>query len=330
MRTPLLALLALLVLTGCASQRASDGGERTPARAPLVFTGTGEATTLEAVAEHARRFEAILVGENHGHPLGLETAADLWKKVVEQAPGAALAMEFFERDEQAALDDYLAGIVDEVAFKKAAGRTDGNYPEGHRAMIEAAKAGKRPVEAANAPRRYVRLARSEGFDRLRALTPEQARLVRIPENLPTGAYRAAFDEIMATPHAPPTTAPGATLPPPETPEEKQKRLDAGFRSQSTWDWTMAESVARSVQAGRTPTMLVVGRFHIERHPVKDGGTRTPGDEGGTTLALRAMRPGISVLTVTFVNQWPEDGKLRPEDKDRADVVVYVGPDPASN
>ncbi len=329
MRTPLLALFALLALTGCASQRVADDVDRAPARVPLVFTGAGEATTLDAVAENARRFEAILVGENHGHPLGLQTAAELWSKVLERAPSAALAMEFFERDEQAALDDYLAGITDEAGFRKAAARTEGNYPDGHRAMIEAAKAGKRPVEAANAPRRYVRLARSEGFDRLRALTPEQARLVRIPDSLPTGAYRAAFDAIMATPHAPPTSAPGATPPPPETPEEKQKRLDAGFRSQSTWDWTMAESVARSVQAGRTPTMLVVGRFRIERHPVKADGTRTPGDEGGTTLALQAMRPRISVLTVTFVNEWPEDGRLRAEDQGRADVVVYVGPDPTS-
>ncbi len=309
----------LFSLLGCSQTLQRLPIEQHPiAQSPLFFRGTGEATTLDAVADEAARVDAVLVGENHGHPLGLQTAADLWSKVIERAPHAALAMEFIERNEQAALDDYLAGIGDEAAFKKATGRTEGNYPPGHRAMVEAAKAKGLPVIAANAPRRYVRLARSEGFDRLRALSSEQARLFRVPDALPTGAYRAEFDEVMATPHE---KGPNA---PPETPEEKQARLDSTFRSQSTWDWTMGESVARAIGERRTPTLLVVGRFHIERHGGGDGSAR---DEGGTTQALRALSPGVRVLTVLFVDAWPEGRQLRPEDASRADVLVYVGPSP---
>jgi uncharacterized iron-regulated protein len=50
--------------------------------------------------------------------------------VLSKADKAALALEFFERDEQTRLDEYLAGVTDEAAFKKRTARTDGNYPPG--------------------------------------------------------------------------------------------------------------------------------------------------------------------------------------------------------
>lgn len=298
------ALAAIGTLTGCSSGPAQAGAAETVAvRAPVFFRGDGSKADLSDVVNAGRGAEAVLVGENHGHPLGLQTAAELWS-VLAQEDNAALAMEFFERDEQAGLDDYLAGITTEEAFRKATNRTASNYPAGHRKMVEDAKGRGRPVIAANAPRRYVRLARTEGFDRLRGLTPEQARLVRVPDALPTGPYQEAFDEFMNGAVA--TRTPESA----EDAEARKQRTQAMFRSQSTWDWTMAESVVRSVSGGRTPTLLVIGRFHIDK-------------EGGTVLATRAMRPGTRIVTVSFVDAWSES--LREEDKGRADFVVYVGP-----
>ena len=46
-------------------------------------------------------------------------------------------------------------------------------------------------------------------------------------------------------------------------------------------------------------------------------------DGGTVLAMRAMRPGVRIVSVSFVNEWSET--LKEEDKGRADFVVYVGP-----
>ncbi len=302
------ALAAIGTLGGCSSGPAKAGAAVATAevRSPVFFRGDGTKADLSDVVNAGRVAEAVLVGENHGHPLGLQTAAQLWS-VLAQEESSALAMEFFERDEQTGLDDYLAGITTEEAFRKATNRTASNYPAGHRKMVEDAKGRGRPVIAANAPRRYVRLARTEGFDRLRGLTPEQARLVRVPDALPTGPYQEAFDEFMNGAVA--TRAPESA----EDAEARRKRTEAMFRSQSTWDWTMAESVVRLVSSGRTPTLLVIGRFHIDK-------------EGGTVLAVRAMRPGTRIVTVSFVDAWSE--KLREEDLGRADFVVYVGPQPA--
>lgn len=310
-RLAFLPILAAL-LGGCAAV------PKAPApidpRSVAVFDGrTGARVDWNALASAAADADALLIGENHGHPLGLPSAAALFDDVLARSDRAVLALEFFERHEQADIDDYLGGLTDEPAFRKAAARTPGNYPEAHRAMLEAAKKAKRPVVAANAPRRYVRLARSAGYDRLASLTPEQRRLFRVPDALPTGRYRDDFDKVMAAApasHAP--TKPGQPAPPPEDDAAKKARLDATFRSQSLWDWTMADSVASAMSSG-APVVLVVGRFHVDH-------------EGGLVQALRALRPGARVVVLSYIDA-PAPAALADADRGRADFVAYVGPGP---
>ncbi|NUQ49747.1 MAG: ChaN family lipoprotein, partial [Phycisphaerae bacterium] len=252
----------------------------------------------------ARAADVFVIGENHGHRLGLSVAAAIWDDVLDGAPDAALALEFFERDQQACIDDYLAGLTDEATFKRMARRNDNNYPAGHRAMLEYAKSADVPVIAANSPRVYVRAASREGFDRLLELTPEQRRLFRVPDELPAGRYREDFERVMtgnADAHGD-----GAASQPAST----RPSLDGPFRAQSVWDWTMAESVSRALQAGRRPVLLVVGRFHSDFR-------------GGLIQALERLTPGVRVLTLSFVNETSD--VLREEDQHRADFVIYVGP-----
>jgi uncharacterized iron-regulated protein len=98
----------------------------------------------------------------------------------------------------------------------------------------------------------------------------------------------------------------------ETPEEKAKRLENGFRAQSLWDWTMAESIADALDARNAPVVQVVGRFHSDFR-------------GGLIEALEKMRPGTRIVTISTIDEtW---GVLRDEDRGRADFVVYVGPGP---
>lgn len=292
------------LLAGCAATGAAPSNNAA-SRGPAVFHGdSGLPASLDDIASQSARSPAVLLGENHGHPLGLATAADLFDRVLAKAPSASLALEFIERDSQPALDDYLAGLIDEPTFRTITRRTDSNYPPGHRAMVERAKSAGRPVLAANAPRVYVRLARTQGYERLATLTPEQRRLFRVPPQLATGRYRDDFENIMNSmkPDAKPSP-------------ERTAQIDSMFRSQQVWDWTMGESVARLVSAGATPAVLVVGRFHIDHR-------------GGTVQAFEQLSPGSRALTVTFVDVWSD--RLRDEDKGLADFVVYVGPSPQQN
>lgn len=309
-------------------------------RGLVLYAADGTTISWSELVRRAAESEVVLIGETHGQRLGLALAAALWDDVL-RAGGAsstaALSLEFFERDEQTAMDDYLAGLIDEAAFRKATDRSEGNYPEGHRAMVEAAKAAKRPVIASNAPRRYVRLARTDGFDRLSALTPEQQRLFNRPGALTEGRYREEFSRLMGgmgghdaatTPAASSANASkSADQPPPPAGSEEESRLRAEadakakadaenrakiegfFRAQNVWDATMADSIVHGLGAGYRPIVHVVGQFHTDF-------------KGGLTERLLSARPGCRALVLSVVDI--ASSTLRTEDSGRADVVVYVG------
>ncbi len=293
--TSLLARCALLALTAALPACASSGAAREtrgPSVAPAlteqdmakarqtpVVRGDGGAASWTELVETCGRADAVIVAERHGFKPGLAGAAALWSSLVDFIDGQgiatrpALALEFWERDHQVQLDDYLAGITDEAGLVSAMGwtgaRADQSFPPGHRAMVNSAKAKQLPVIAANAPRRYVRLARLEGYERLLNLNERQRALFRIPTRLIEGRYRDDFERIMGGDPVNPTH-------------------DAMFRSQQVWDWTMADSLARAIDAGHRPVVLVVGAFHAEH-------------DGGLNQALRELRPGTRVVTVSFLD-----------------------------
>jgi uncharacterized iron-regulated protein len=247
--------------------------------------------------------DAVLFGELHGHPVGLPVAAAIWKDMLsfrgrDETP--ALLLEFFERDQQLAIDEYLAGMIEEETFIKRSARSASNFPDAHQAMFNATKDAGGVVIAANAPRRYVRLARTEGYDHLRAMSPAQRETFVLPptEDGPA-AYRERFVEIMSGMRS--TEGAG-----------KQPGMDPMdfLRSQLVWDATMADSVATALKAGHEPVALVVGRFHVEFN-------------GATVEYLKRQRPGADVLTIVMVERWSEE--LAEEDKGRGDIVIYVGP-----
>ena len=304
MNEPKLLRSAIVLLMSLQAGCATTGGGREPAapsaqeaRAVAIFHGeSGARTTWDELVAAASEVDVVFIGENHGVRLGLASAAALFEDLVDRAPSASLSMEFLERDEQVFVDDYVSGVSTMEEFERVSGRTASNFPPGHRAMVEAAAGASRPVHASNAPRRYVSLARREGFERLAALTAEQRRCLRIPDDLIGGRYREAFDEEM-TPEDEVDS------------EEWRERLDAVYRAQSVWDWTMAESVARAVQAGERPVVHVVGSFHVNHR-------------GGTVQVLERLAPSARVLIVSFVDE--ASAVLAEDDAGRGDFVVYVG------
>jgi uncharacterized iron-regulated protein len=313
MRRIMVVVLGGAVLGGCAARPAVEveAVEEVAARSALVLDGEGgERVAWASLVNKAAAADVVVIGEMHGHEKGLSVAAALWEDVVSQAQGAgrdpALCMEFFERDEQAALDDYLTGVTDEEAFRKATGRTDGNYPAGHRAMIETAKAAGVRVYAANAPRRYATVARTDGFEKLEGLRGSQQRLFVVPQKMPEGEYKDRFFEQMGgmlSTHG----GEGAE----EMDEEaKQAKLEGYFRAQSMWDATMADTICTALAAGRGPVVQVVGQFHSDR-------------EGGVVARVRERRPEAKIVTVSMSAS--EGEVLVDDDKGRATYVVPVGP-----
>jgi uncharacterized iron-regulated protein len=310
-----LALVVALLTSACATTAVPKPAPPAPVRPTLarelvaqdpravrVFDGhSGASFSWEQLVERAGASDLVLIGENHGHPLGLACAAALFEDLMALHSCAGLSMEFFERDEQSRIDDWLSGLSDESTFEKrtqrsSTGSTGGNWPAGHRAMLHTAKRAGRAVIAANAPRALVRLVREKGYGALDALTEEQQRLVFVPPWLVEGRYREEFNKFMAGDWGPYEA-------------EQAARLESVFRSQSLWDWTMADSIRKGLERGIAPLVHVVGRFHVDH-------------QGGTVQAVRILRPDARIFVVSFVDEQAE--ALEEDDRERGDAVIYVG------
>jgi uncharacterized iron-regulated protein len=299
------ALAAFTLLTACQTPKRAP--EPVDPRTVPVFAGDASgAVAWDRFVDTCADASVVVIGEVHGHPLGLAVAAELFDDILERRPTAVLSMEFYERDDQTALDDYVAGITSAEEFDRATFRNPGNNPEGHRRMVEAARLAGRPVVGANAPRRYARLARTEGFDRLRALTPTQRRHFEIPDALPDNAYSSRFRAAMSS-----MGGHGSMHGDGEDP------ITGFLRSQTLWDVTMAESIADATAQG-APVVHVVGRFHSEF------GTE-PGKSGLADAIAQRIQPDQRMIIITVVDA--DAPLLRVEDVGRGHFVVYVGPLP---
>lgn len=289
-----------------------------PTHEPVFFHGaSGRQAGWDEIVNRAWRADVVIIGETHGHETGLRTAAELWDAIIERAGSAsvsrrpALAMEFFERDQQLAIDDYLAGLIDEATFRQRANKSsESGYPDGHRRMVESAKSAGLRVIAANAPRRYVTLSRTRGFDAVQELSAEQRRMVSVPLAEPSLSYRERFFDVMRPMfmggggHA----AGGADQAQPDM-ADVDRRVSAFYRAQTVWDATMAESVVSALSDGDRPVVLVVGRFHSDF-------------EGGTAELIRRRWPVADIVTLSFAGR--EGEELSGEDIGRATFVVYAG------
>lgn len=328
--------MAVALLAGCQSgQRSSADREaalarwqqgESAARQPIatitVFDGRSGAQIKHGIwtelAARIAQADVVIIGEQHDDAIGHAVELRITQLVVQEYGGAAaLSMEMLERDEQPIVNDYLDDLIDVEAFVKLTESTDwagkGSWAEWYQPMIDEAKASGAKVIAANAPRRYVRVARRDGYDRLESLDPQRQALFDVPVGALEGPYRDRFMALMSPPApAPPPPPEGgstAARPNPHAGAASTEQLDATFRSQMLWDATMAASIDQAMDHGVNKVVHVVGQFHSDF-------------EGGTVQQLRARRPEVRILTISL--QPVEATSLREADRGRADVVIYTG------
>jgi uncharacterized iron-regulated protein len=299
----------LLVLLIAPPARAQDSSPGIPDSAYVpgeyrVFTGAGERATLDDIVAEMGRHQVVFVGESHDDPTGHMLEAELLERAYAAygAPGSnggaprtvALSLEFFQRDVQAIVDEYLRGLITERAFL-ADSRPWPRYETDYRPLIEFAKQNGLPVIAANAPRRYASRVTMHGRESLYDLGPEAlASLAPLPYGQPSEEYRDQWIQVISEVMAEEGMKCGVPIPEPEEGEEAvQPRAPVGshdtmgnqLHSQALWDATMAYWIADYLM--RRPDALVlhmVGGFHVER------GTGTPEH-------LAAYRPGTPYMIV---------------------------------
>lgn len=271
----------------------------------IAYDGhSGQPLTPDEVFAKAGEVEAVFLGEQHNHAAGHALQREIYAGLCQTYPGTSLSLEMLERDEQGFVEDWLEGIIDAGQLAQLTRSENwagaGSWVAWYQPILDVAQDHGERIIAANAPRRYVRLARTEGYDRLDQLSADRARLVRRPSEPLTGPYKDRFFEMLGGMHGE-----GGN------PAEQEAFLGAMFRSQQVWDATMAESIANGLapSLGKERVVHLCGSFHSDF-------------TGGTVMALEQLRPGTSVLTISLL---PDDGRegLLPADQGRADIVIYA-------
>jgi uncharacterized iron-regulated protein len=262
----------------------------TPSRPFALYDAEGRPTTFEAFLEGSRDADLVAIGELHGHPVGADFELRTLTALAATGRPLALAMEFFERDVQQALDDYLAGKSAEADFVKAT-RQSPAYAKTHRPLIEFAKAKGIPVIAANAPRRLVteyRKGEKPYAEYLSGLSEADRGFLPAETTLATGPYFDRWSKLMGP--------------------ERGPRL---LKGQSLWDDAMADAVAtyRAAHPDHR-VLLVVGGFHVAGRL-------------GTITKYAERRPGDRVRLMVMSAGTPPDLAFDPADRGEGDLILTV-------
>lgn len=254
------------------------------------FRGDGTPTDLQEVLGVLLAADLVAFGELHGQASGAAAELAIFEALAASDRPVALAMEFFERDTQAALDAYLRGELEEAEFRKAT-RQGADYARTHGPLIELCKERGIPVIAANAPRRLVRAYRQteDGYDDFLAAQSEQDRAYLPRETtILEDDYQTRFMALMGSERGP-----------------------TFFRSQSLWDDAMAEAVADFRDAHpEHRVFLIVGGFHVT--------------QGLGTISKYRMRRGKDEVRIALMS--PARGNeatFTASDAGTADAILKV-------
>lgn len=276
-----------------------------------VFAGDGTPVSLEHIVDAMAEVEVVFIGETHDDPTAHHLEFELLRLANERYGIAstdddagrpiALSLEFFQRDVQLILDEYLAGLINEDRFLDAS-RPWPRYETDYRQLVEYAKEENLPVVAANAPARYANRAARLGRESLEELSSAaKATLPPLPYGEASRAYLDQFVQVMMDVQAQERQRCGVPIPESDEagaahqPTSAHSHTGSGFDGQVLWDAAMAYSVSEHLV--REPNALVlhmVGSFHVAR------GTGTPEHlvryRPGSSSLIVVIRPVEDVLT----------------------------------
>ena len=307
--------LSLFSLLGCttppqAPMSANDLGFDVREYVTITETSGSESVLWKHMMDRVGKAEIILLGELHDHAVGHAVQLAVTEDVLEKWPTSVVAFEMLERDEQLLVDDYMEDFIDAETFASLTRSTSwaggGSWDAWYQPVIDVVKNSEGSVIAANAPRRYVRVARLNGYEKIDELPKSRSAFVHYPKELSSGRYRQRFWELAF--HS--------------DDEEEQEEIDVTtidpddpmlpvFRSQQVWDSTMANSIALQNPTVDKKVLLLVGQFHIEYN-------------GGVVQELKKMLPNAKILTISIQKEVPE------EDWDGSPKIadfMLVGEDP---
>lgn len=233
---------------------------------PPAAVNQDKRLAFPALVETLATKQVVFVGEVHDRYDHHLNQLAVLQALQQKNPNMAIGVEWFQQPFQPVVDAYLAGKISESELLSRSGYYE-RWRYDYRLLrpvMEYAKAKRIPVLALNAP---VELTRKVSKGGLESLTPTERAQLPAKINPPDAPYRARLEKVFA-----------------EHSKDRQQ-FDRFLLVQRIWDETMAQNVARYLQAYPQQQMVVFsGTGHISH------GAGIPQD-------VARQLPGIKLATV---------------------------------
>lgn len=156
-------LLLLLSFSFAVSSALSQG------LAYQVFDPSGNKITFAKMMAEVKQADVIFFGELHDNSLAHWLQLQVLKELSKANPDLVFASEFFERDDQLIIEEWMAGKITDKNFEVEA-KLWNNYSTDYKPLMLFAKENQIPFIAANVPRRYASLVSRSGLLALDSLS----------------------------------------------------------------------------------------------------------------------------------------------------------------
>ncbi len=286
MKTFAIFFLAFLAVNTAYSQN-----EKPELNATAFYDSSGVKMTYAEVVNFLESRDVVLFGEHHN------SAIIHWvqKRLIEdlsERRDLVLGGEFFERDDQLLIDEFLEGLTPEKNFESEA-KLWTNYETDYRPILNFAKKNRLEFIATNVPRRYASFVSKHGLDTLEHFSSDaKVYMASLPIAFSMEIPGYKMMEEMMGGHG---TGAGSL---------------SFIQAQAIKDATMAESIAKRV-SDQTLFVHINGDFHSAGY-------------GGIYWYLKNSNPDLDVVTIKI--QTSRDLGFDDSWKATGDIVLVVPDD----
>ncbi len=227
-------------------------------------------------------YDVVLIGEHHDNSINHWLEKRITEAIYEKKNGQIiLGAEMFERDNQKALNGYLAGKIDAKNLKDSV-RLWNNYETDYRPLVDFAKDKTLKFIATNVPRKYASQTSKQGIKSLEELPESEKKFIAklpIEVTLETPGYKE-MKSLMGD-------------------HIDELKLMNFISAQAIKDATMAESILEHLQTGKT-FIHYNGDYHSKQY-------------GGIYWYLKKKKPELKIAVISVFEADKKDLKLPSKD-----------------
>jgi uncharacterized iron-regulated protein len=262
-------------------------------RAYQLYNSNGKKLSYKKMIKGLERSEVILFGELHNNPICHWLQQEVTKSLINSSEKkAVLGAEFFERDDQIIINEYLQGNIKLKHLKKEAKVWD-NFDTDYEPLLKLAKENSLEFIATNIPRRYASIVSRNGLNGLNELSDE-AKLYMMPLPVEVDTTLKSYRAMLAMGHG--------------MPMNPMNMLNA----QAVKDATMAHFIIKCLDEGNF-FLHFNGAYHSDVY------------EGIYHWIQKYSLKDILINTISTVEQ-KDINKLDVEYFGRADFIICVDDD----